>query len=316
MTRKAIVIEPGYADYIYEKEILGPLGFEIETANSTGDRAALKAALAEAEIVFVRDSVLDADLIGAMAQAKGVVRYGIGVDTIDLDAAKAKGIIVARVNDYGADIEVADHTVALLLAAARRIVSRDRDVRKGAWQVGQAEPVRRIAGSVLGLVGCGRIARAVADRMRAFGVTEVIAYDPFLDISPDGIRLVSVEDLAAEADFVSLHAPATEDNHHLVNAALLSRMQPHAILINTARGPLVDEAALCGALSAGQIRAAALDVFSVEPPKGNPLLDLPNVILTDHCAWYSEATAAAIQKGAAEQARDIIETGTSEFRVA
>ncbi|SET97304.1 C-terminal binding protein [Paracoccus homiensis] len=315
MTRTAVIIEPGYADYSHERDILGRLGLGLKPVDGAGDRTALKSALSEAEIVFVRDTVLDAELIDAMTQAKGIVRYGIGVDTIDLDAAKAKGLVVARVNDYGADIEVADHTVALLLAAQRRIVSRDRDVRAGAWQVGQKEPIRRIAGSTMGFLGFGRIARSVAERMSGFGVTDFIAHDPYLGDAPDGVRLVSLEELAAQADLLSLHAPATDANRGIIGAEFLSRMKPHAILVNTARGPLIDETALHKALEEERLRGAALDVFAIEPPVGNPLLSLDRVVISDHSAWYSEATVAAIQSGAAREAKLILETGDAEHRI-
>ncbi|MCV2894653.1 C-terminal binding protein [Lentibacter sp. XHP0401] len=315
MTRKAVVIEPGYANYDLEREILGPLGFEIVTCDGAGDRAALEAAVTDAEIIFVRDTPVDGGLISKMESARGLIRYGIGVDHIDLTAAKAMGIIVARVNDYGADIEVADHTVALLLAAVRRIVSRDRDVRNGAWQVGQDEPIRRIAGSTIGFLGYGRIARAVETRMRGFGVDNFIAYDPFLKTSTSA-ELVGLKELAERSDVLTLHAPATEENTGIINQDFLERMQPHAILVNTARGLLIDEAALADAVESGRVRAAALDVFTTEPPRGNPLFGVDGITLSDHSAWYSEGTVAAIQRGAALQAKQIAEGEEPDFRVA
>src|SRR5690606_3871419 len=184
-------------------------------------RAEARAALGEARIVFVRDTVLDADLINAMTRCVGIVRYGIGIDNIDVAAANARGITVARVPDYGAEIEVADHAVALFLAVRRRIVSRDAQVRKGAWQIGQTEPIYRIAGSTAGFIGFGRIARAVADRLRAFGVTQAVVYDPYLDPAtlPEWARRADdLNELAEQSDIVSLHAPATPENRHLINA--------------------------------------------------------------------------------------------------
>ena len=315
MTRKALVIEPGYADYTHERAVLAPLGFEISTVNGLGARVALEAAAADAEIIFVRDVALDGDLIRGMSRAQGIIRYGIGVDHIDLKAAKTMGITIARVNDYGAEIEVADHTVALLLAATRRIVSRDRDIRTGAWQVGQREPIRRIAGSTMGFLGFGRIARAVQTRMRSFGVTRFITHDPFVSNSPD-VELVSLQELAAQSDLLSLHAPSTDDNAGIIGEEFLSRMQPHAVLVNTARGPLINETALADAITGGRLRAAALDVFSQEPPHGNPLLEIEGITVSDHSAWYSEATVAAIQSGAAQQARLIAEGKEPIQRVA
>lgn len=315
MTRTALVIEPGYADYTHERAALGPLGFEIKTVDGLGDKLKLETAVARAEIIFVRDVVLDGALIRAMKNARGIIRYGIGIDGIDLGAAREMGLAVARVNDYGADIEVADHTVALLLAATRRIVSRDRDIRVGAWQVGQKEPIRRIADSTMGFLGYGRIARAVQTRMRGFGVTDFIAHDPFVTECPD-VELVSIEALAERSDLLSLHAPSTPENTGIIGRSFLAQMQPHAILVNTARGPLVDENALADAVKTGGIRAAALDVFSHEPPHGNPLLEIEGITVSDHSAWYSEATVAAIQRGATEQAKRIAEGNDPIERVA
>jgi D-3-phosphoglycerate dehydrogenase len=244
-----------------------------------------------------------------MKKARGIVRYGIGVDTIDLAAAKSKGIKVANVREYGADIEVADHTLALFLAVKRRIVMRDNAIRAGAWQVGQKEPIGRIGGSTLGIVGFGRIGRAVLARFRAFGITRCLVHDPFLSpghVVNDGIELSSLDALAAASDIITLHAPSTPINYHCINAHFISLMKPNSILVNTARGSLVDEVALHDALSTGRILGAGLDVFEREPPQSNPLLTLSNVVVSDHAAWYSEATVKAIQAGAAEQARQIM----------
>lgn len=306
---KAIIILPAYADHSLERPAMAELGLRVEEIDLRKGRAEARAALGEARIVFVRDTVLDADLINAMTRCVGIVRYGIGIDNIDVAAANARGITVARVPDYGAEIEVADHAVALFLAVRRRIVSRDAQVRKGAWQVGQTEPIYRIAGSTAGFIGFGRIARAVADRLRAFGVTQAVVYDPYLDPAtlPEWARRADdLNELAEQSDIVSLHAPATPENRHLINADFLSRMRPTAVLINTARGQLVDEQALANALEKGTIFGAGIDVFSVEPPVGSPLLRAPNVVLSDHNGWYSETTVRNIQSGAVEQARKIL----------
>ena len=201
MSKKAKIITPGYADHRIESEVLAPLGLTVETIDWGEDRAILIAAVGDAELLFVRDTVLDSEVINAMAQAKGIVRYGVGVDTIDLDAASARNILVARVPDYGAEVEVADHALALFLAVRRRICSRDADIRNGAWQVGQAEPISRISGSVAGFVGYGRIARAVAERLKGFGVSRILAYDPFLTPETAGsdVELVDLKTIARKS---------------------------------------------------------------------------------------------------------------------
>lgn len=315
--RKSVVVLPGYADHGLEAAALAPYGLSVELLDWQDDRSRLAAGLSQAEIIFVRDTPLDAPVIAAMTRARGIVRYGVGVDTIDIKTARERGIIVTRVPGYGAEIEVADHTLALFLAVRRRIVSRDRSVRAGAWQVGQAEPIARIAGSTAGLVGFGRIGQAVVHRLRAFGISRFLVHDPFVppDRLPADSVAVDLPTLAAGSDLITLHAPATPRNRHVIDAAFLSRARPGAILVNTGRGPLVDEQALAEALASGRILGAGIDVFETEPPWNSPLLAAPNVVVSDHAAWYSEATVEALQRGAVEQAIQILTTGTASERV-
>jgi D-3-phosphoglycerate dehydrogenase len=245
---------------------------------------------------------MPAEAIGRLAQCRAIARYGVGVDTIDLDAATARGIRVSNVPDYCVE-EVALHTIALLLAAHRRIVRGDRLVRGGGWGALGAGPVRRLEGQLLGLIGCGRIPRSVATKARALGL-RVAAHDPFVaEIAwPDGVeRYADLGDLAADADFLSVHAPLTEETRHLVDDRVLRRMPAHAVLVNTARGPLVDTAALDRALAEGRIGGAALDVLEAEPPAPDlPLLRHDDVIVTAHQAFYSEEALRDLQRKAAE----------------
>ncbi|HTH61107.1 MAG TPA: C-terminal binding protein [Paraburkholderia sp.] len=307
------VIEPGYANYSTERRILDPIGAEVRSLQWNGERATLKKQLEEVDVVLVRDVPLDAEAIGHMKPGSGIVRYGVGVDTVDLKAATSRGVLVANVPHYGAEIEVSDHAMALTLALVRRVVSRHRRVVAGQWNIGQREPVYRIAGSTLGLVGFGRIARAYLARMRAFGVEDVLVHDPYVpeaELAKAGVRSVGLDELFSEAAIISLHAPASADNRHLVNARTLGLMRRDACLINTSRGALVDTAALAHALAADRIFGAALDVLEVEPlAADSPLKTLSNVILTDHAGWYSEASVAALQEGAAKAALEILTTG-------
>jgi D-3-phosphoglycerate dehydrogenase / 2-oxoglutarate reductase len=248
-----------------------------------------------------------------MKPGSGIVRYGVGVDTVDLQAATARGIRVANVPDYGADIEVSDQAAALTLALVRRVVSRHAQVVAGKWNIGQSEPIYRIAGSTLGLIGFGRIARAYLSKMRAFGITDVLVHDPYVpaaELERLGVKHVDADEIFRKARIISLHAPATAENRHLVNERTLALMRPDACLINTSRGGLVDTAALAKALAEGKLFGAALDVLEVEPmPADSPLKSLPNVILSDHVGWYSEATVASLQEGAAKAALEILTTG-------
>lgn len=219
------------------------------------------------------------------AELTTIVRFGIGTDNVDLAVAHELGIRVSRT--LGATTtSVAELSLGLMLAAARSIPMMDRGVRAGSWTRPNGI---ELAGRTLGLVGTGRIGREVAARARAFGMT-VIGHDPLAD--EGDIPLVSLEELLARADVISIHAPHTPETHHLVDAAFLAAMRPDSLLINAARGGIVDESALAHALVRGPLAVAALDSFELEPlPDDSPLRDVPNVILTPHCG---AATADAI----------------------
>ncbi len=306
--------EPGFADHSIEAGILEPLGAEVRVLRWNGDRSVLLDMLTGLDILLVRDTpLIDAEAIGRMRENGGIVRYGVGVDNIDLEAAKARGIKVANVPDYGAEIEVSDHAAALTLALVRRVVTRDGQVRDGQWNIAQKEPIYRIGGSTLGLVGFGKIARAYLGKMRAFGIGEVLVYDPYITdefAAQFKVRRVQFDDICRSAQIISLHAPATAETRNIVNRRTLGLMTKRTCLINTSRGALVDTAALADALKAEQIFGAALDVLDKEPISADcPLRGLKNVILTDHTGWYSEASVKMLQEKAARAACEILTTG-------
>ena len=308
------ITEPGYADHSVEADILKPLGAEVRILRWGGDRAKLLDMLNDLDIVMVRDiPVLDAEAIGRLRENGGIVRYGVGVDTIDLEAAKKRGIKVANVPDYGAEIEVSDHAAALTLALVRRVVSRNEQVQNGQWNIAQKEPIYRIAGSTLGLVGFGKIARAYLKRMRAFGIGDVLVYDPYITeefAAQFGVRRASFDDICRNAQIISLHAPATPETRNIVNARTLALMNERTCIVNTSRGGLIDTQALAETLKAGKIFGAALDVLDQEPIAADcPLRGLKNVILTDHTGWYSEASVRSIQEKAAQAAYEMLTTG-------
>jgi D-3-phosphoglycerate dehydrogenase len=305
------ITEPGYADHEIESRLLQPLGAEVKFLRWGGDRARLLEQLTGLDVVMLRDiPVMDAEAIGRLREGGGIVRYGVGVDNVDLEAAKRRGVKVANVPDYGADIEVADHAAALTLALIRRVVTRDRQVRAGQWNIAQKEPMHRIAGSILGLVGFGKIARAYLKRMRGFGIDEVLVYDPYITddfAARFDAKRASFEDICRAARIISLHAPATPETRNIVNAGTLALMNEKTCLVNTSRGGLVDILALAETLRAGKIFGAALDVLDKEPIADDcPLRGLDNVILTDHTGWYSEATVRTMQEKAAQAAIEIL----------
>jgi D-3-phosphoglycerate dehydrogenase len=297
---KVVAIDDGYDSYESEKRILGEIGGIFVLEPCRGDVAKVRAAVADADAVLLRESPIDASVIASMKNCKAIVRYGIGVDNVDLAAAKAKRIPVANVPDYGTE-EVSDQAVALFMAVARRVASRDREVKGGAWGIGPAQKIYRIAGRTLGLIGYGRIAAALARKLKGLGITRVLACDPYAKL-PEGIESVSADELCRQADVISVHAPLTTETRHILNRQRIALLKPTAIVVNTARGPLIDEAALAEALKANRIFGAGLDVFSEEPVRAdNPLLKLANVVVSDHAGWYSEESVQDLQRKAAEE---------------
>ena len=247
---------------------------------------------------------ITADVMAKMPKCKIIARYGIGVDTIDLDAATRAGIIVNNNPTYCIE-EVAEHTMALLLACARKVAFYDRMVRGGTWAVPPGKPLFRLAGSTLGLVGFGNIARQVAVRAASFGM-RVLYADPFVKEGQFGEpgRKVELNDLFRESDFVSVHPPLTPQTRKMIGDDALSRMKPGAFLINCSRGPVVDTEALVRALDARKIAGCALDTTDPEPlPDPHPLRGRENVIINPHVAWYSETAMVGLQAGAPGEVR-------------
>lgn len=254
---------------------------------------------------------------------KVVSRMGVGVDSIDLDAATELGILGCNVPGVNTP-EVADHAMAMLLSLTRRLPDAIPTTRAGAWSdrattVGYLESVRTIAAETVGIIGFGDIGRAFAARVRGFGPARVIAYDPYVHPTTAqtfGVEIVSLEELLRESDFISVHCNATAETRHLINADTLSQMKPTTILVNTARGPIIDGAALADALEAGTIEAAALDVTEVEPiDPGDRLLQLPNCIVTPHIAGFSPTF---LEQCPIRQAENVIRvlTGTAPHGLA
>ena len=256
------------------------------------------AAVRDADIAVVQFAPLTAAAIAGLRSGAAVIRYGIGYDNVDVEAARHRGIPVGYVPDYCTE-EVADHTVALILAQLRKLARLDASVRDGRWAaVAVAEPIKPYRETTIGFLGLGQIGRAVLERLRPSGFAFVVS-DPMLDgagAAALGVTLLDPESLVAAADVLTLHALLTAATRAFVNTERLSRMRPGAIVINTARGALVDEGAVAAAATAGQIGGAALDVFSAEPlAADSPLRSAPGVLLTPHAAWYSTGAITRLQ---------------------
>jgi D-3-phosphoglycerate dehydrogenase / 2-oxoglutarate reductase len=292
------------------REVLAGIGAELQLAAAPTPDAILDVART-ADALLVTYAKITADMIGQMTRCRIISRFGIGVDNVDLEAASSRGIFVTKVPDYCID-EVSDHAMALLLAAVRKIPMSNAQVHGGEWRMPAVVPIHRLRGRVLGLVGFGRIPQLVAPKARAFGL-HVLAYDPY---APDDafesadVARVDFPSLLRMSDYVSVHTPLVPETRGLFNADAFRQMKPTSYLINTARGPIVDEAALAAALDAKQIAGAAVDVMTQEPPTGSPLVGRPDVIITPHTSFYSEESLVELQTKAAQEVARVL-TGDS-----
>jgi D-3-phosphoglycerate dehydrogenase len=291
-----------------ERAVLGGHGVELRVLNCrTAEEVADQAG--DADVLINQYVPITGAVLDALPRCRLVVRYGVGVDNVDVKAATGRGVWVANVPDYGRD-EVADHTLALALSLLRGVVVLDRSVRDGVWDLEAARPLRRLSVLTWGVVGCGAIGRGVAARAAGLGM-RVLGHDlPGVRSEPP-IERVGLEALLQGADVVSLHAALDPASHHLIGAAALARMRPTAFLVNTARGGLVDAAALLAALEAGELAGAALDVLEGEPPDelGWRLARHPRVVATPHAAWYSEEAFHTLKSEVAREALRVLEGG-------
>jgi D-3-phosphoglycerate dehydrogenase / 2-oxoglutarate reductase len=287
------------------KAALARIDPELRVANSASAEDIL-AVGRDADAILVTYAKLPGDLLRQLRRCKAIGRFGLGVDNIDIAAAAELGITVTYVPDYCMQ-EVSDHAMALLLALARKVPQSNALVQAGRWDMPAVVPIHRLAGRVLGLVGFGNIPRALAPRAKAFGL-RVVAHDP--NVSQHALAAVGVESMSFDrlleiSDFVSIHAPLLPVTRGLFNAEVFGKMKQGSYLINTARGPLVDEDALLAALDSGRLAGAALDVVAVEPlPKESRLIGRDNVVLTPHTGFYSVEALNELQtKCAADVAR-------------
>lgn len=301
-TPRVLVTDIAFSGLDPERRVLQPLGADLVMASGT-DESTLVAEAAGADALLVCFAPVTTAVVEAAAESgcRIISRYGIGYDNVDVDTATAHGIQVTNVPDYCLD-EVADHTIALLLDQARQVNASAKAVSAGEWDFDRSR-IHRLAGRRLGLIGFGGIGSRVASRAAAFGL-EVMAYDPYLgdrDISP--VEAVSdLERLVEDADFISVHAPLTAENHHLVGAGLIELMKPTAILINTARGGLVDLEAATLALEEERIGGLALDVTEPEPlPADHALRSHPGALVTPHVAFHSVEATEELQTRAARE---------------
>lgn len=283
------------------RQVLSSIGADLRMADAPTPEG-IVAAAASSDALLVTYAKITAEMIQKMPKCRVISRFGIGVDNVDIPAATTAGIVVTKVPDYCID-EVSDHAMALLLSIVRKIPSSSGRTHGGRWEMKAVVPIHRLRDSVLGLAGFGRIPQLVAPKAKAFGM-KVIAYDPFVPedvFRQAGVERVDLAQLIATSDYISIHTPLTPETKHLFNRETFGRMKRGAYIVNTARGPIIDEAALAEALDAGQIAGAALDVMAQEPPPPSPLFGRDNVIITPHTSFYSEESLVELQVKAAQE---------------
>ena len=288
-------------------EILSRLDATVTLTRKSTPEAIVEIAGA-ADALMVTFAQINSEVIGNLKKCRVIGRFGIGVDNIDIDAATRAGIQVCYVPDYCRD-EVSDHAIALLMSLARKITYSNAIVQSGRWEGKAVAPIRRLRGRTLGLVGFGKIPQTLAPKAKALSFN-IVAHDPYVPAEVAaalGVELVTFDALLERSDCISLHAPLTGETENLFDANAFAKMKPESLLVNTARGPLIDEQALSDALDAGTLAGAALDVVPNEPPPPDcPLLKRDNVILTPHTAFYSEDALADLQTKAAKDVASVL----------
>jgi D-3-phosphoglycerate dehydrogenase / 2-oxoglutarate reductase len=303
-----VIADYDFDDVNMERAIVEGAGLRLVPAQCKTQDDVIAAAQ-DADAIIAQYATVGARAIGALTRCKVIARYGTGTDIVDVDAATSRGILVTNVPSDWCENEVADHAMALLLAVARKICVYDRATRAGTWRWQSGEPIHRLRGRQLGLLSFGAIAQAIAQRASAFGL-RVIAHDPYLpapDIESHGATPVSFAQLLERSDYLVIQAPLTKETHNLIGEPELRQMKPAAILVNTARGPIVSDDALYRGLTDGWIAGAGLDDIEEEPAKqrdwkpANPLFSLPNVVITPHAAYYSEEAIRTVREFAAQE---------------
>jgi D-3-phosphoglycerate dehydrogenase len=305
---KIVIIDSNLGPIDLERNIADKYGFEIDKPKQCKTEEDVISVVKDADAIVVQYAPVTRKVLDAAPKVKVVSEYGVGVDSIDIEACTERGIKVCNVPDYSYQ-EVSDHAIALALALDRGIVRLDKQIRKGDYGLSSVKPLQRISQRTFGLIGLGRIARAVAQKARGIGY-KVIGTDTALQsgtTTDDGIPVLTFDEVLAQSDVVSVHVPLMASTKHLIDAGVLAKMKKEAVLVNTARGGVVDTEAIVAALKNKTIRGAGLDVFEIEPlPKDHPLTALDNVILTPHAGYYSEESLYELKTRPVESASEVL----------
>ena len=301
---RVVITDCDHGSIEEEKAEFGQMGAELILAQVQEEKD-LICVCKDADGLLNQYALLTRKVLENLPKCRVISRYGVGVDSVDSKAATDLGIIVANVPDYCVD-EVATQTIAMVLSLTRKTAFFDRKVRSGQWDFHLGIPIHRIKGKTLGLIGCGKIGLEVARRISSFGV-RVMTYDPYLEQAPKGIELRDFDTVLKESDFISIHCPLNNSTRHLIGEREFKKMEKKPLLINTSRGPIVDEKALIRALREGLLTGAGLDVLEKEPPDTqNPLLQMESVVLSPHVGFYSVESISELKRRTAKNVADVL----------
>ena len=298
MLPKVVITDYEYPDVKREQEIALEAGFSLYDYQAKTEEELIEITK-DADAVIIQYCEITENVIKHMKHCKIIIKYGIGINNIDVKAATEKGIYVCNIPDYGVD-EVSNHAIAGIMSLSRKLNISDRKLREGIWDFRPITPLKRFNQSVVGILGYGRIGKMVAHKLSSFGV-RILAHDICSQdrVVKDNVEFVDFETLLKESDYITIHVPLEEKTYHMINDEAIAKMKPNVMIINTARGPIIEEKALVKALQEKRIAGASIDVFEIEPLSiDNPLITLENVILSPHTAWYSEQSIEALQKKA------------------
>ena len=301
---KVVITDCDHGSIEEEKKEFGRIAAELILAQIEEEEELIRVCT-DADGLLNQYALLTRKVLETLPKCKVISRYGVGVDSVDLKAATDLGIIVANVPDYCTD-EVANQTIAMILTLIRKTAFFDRKVKSGEWDFHLGIPIYRTKGKTLGLIGCGKIGLEVAKRISAFGV-KVMTFDPYLEKAPEGIELKDFDSVLKESNFISVHCPLNNSTRHLIGEKEFRKMEKKPLLINTSRGPIIDEKALIHALREGILSGAGLDVLETEPPDSqNPLLRMENVVLSPHVGFYSEESISELKRRTAKNVADVL----------
>lgn len=305
---KVVMTDDRHKSYDEEKLVLQELDAELIIANCSTAEEVIEVCR-DADGIMVNLAPFPAEVIEKLEKCRIISRYGVGYDNVDVAACTKKGIQLANVTDYCAE-EVSDQALALIMACARKVARRDAQVRSGMWNIGKADPIYRIAGKTMTFLGFGMIARCLFRKIKGMNFGRILVYDPYVDektVSDLGAEKVDWQTALSNADFISVHMPLNDNTRGLINAEAFAIMKPSAIIVNTSRGPLINEDAIIDALLNGKINSAGLDVHTNEPlEKDSRFFGIENCVLTDHVGWYSEEAMSELKRKVAENVRDVL----------